>query len=111
MGLKQKAVETGIHAEKLSGRTQQRFFSIEESGKKFVYPGSYEVGLNKRGEIDAANLSATEVNREIRRLLSEGVGTITLRNPGAKHGVAVGILNRLNLKIEGSLGYFGCGLI
>ena len=32
-------------------------------------------------------------------------------NPGAKHSIAVGILNRLNLIIEGSLGYFGCGLI
>ena len=27
------------------------------------------------------------------------------------HSLAVGILNRLNLTIEGSLGYFGCGLI
>ena len=29
----------------------------------------------------------------------------------SKHAIAVGILNRLNLHIEGSLGYFGCGLI
>ena len=43
--------------------------------------------------------------------MSQGYGTIVLKNPGAKHGVAVGILNRLNLMIEGSLGYFGCGLI
>ena len=27
---------------------------------------------------------------------------------GAKHSLGVGILNRLNLIIEGSLGYFGC---
>jgi glutamate synthase domain-containing protein 3 len=43
--------------------------------------------------------------------MKQGYGTIVMKNPGAKHGVAVGILNRLNLKIEGSLGYFGCGLI
>ena len=29
----------------------------------------------------------------------------------AKHSLVVGILNRLRLDIEGSLGYFGCGLI
>jgi len=34
-----------------------------------------------------------------------------MKNPGAKHSLAVGILNRLNLHIEGSLGYVGCGRI
>src|ERR1700687_1782177 len=43
--------------------------------------------------------------------MSQGYGTILMKNPGAKHSLAVGILNRLNLPIEGSLGYFGCGLI
>ena len=43
--------------------------------------------------------------------MSQGNGTIVMQNPGAKHGVAVGLLHRLNLHIEGSLGYFGCGLI
>ena len=43
--------------------------------------------------------------------MADGYGTIVIRNPGAKHSIAVGILNRLNLIIDGSLGYFGCGLI
>jgi methylamine---glutamate N-methyltransferase subunit B len=43
--------------------------------------------------------------------MQDGYGTIVIRNPGAKHSIAVGILNRLNLVIDGSLGYFGCGLI
>ena len=52
-----------------------------------------------------------EINLKLRELMSQGNGTIVMHNPGAKHGVAVGMLNRLNLHIEGSLGYFGCGLI
>ena len=43
--------------------------------------------------------------------MQEGYGTIVVRNPGAKHSLGVGILNRLKLTFEGSLGYFGCGLI
>ena len=34
-----------------------------------------------------------------------------VRNPGAKHSLGVGILSRLNLHFDGSLGYFGCGLL
>ena len=49
--------------------------------------------------------------RRIRELMQEGYGTIVVRNPGAKHSLGVGILNRLQLYFEGSLGYFGCGLI
>jgi glutamate synthase domain-containing protein 3 len=51
------------------------------------------------------------VNLELRRLMSEGYGTIVVKNPGAKHSLGVGILNRLQLYFEGSLGYFGVGLI
>ena len=40
--------------------------------------------------------------------MNEGFGTIVVKNPRGKHSLGVGILNRLNLIIEGSLGYFGC---
>ena len=33
------------------------------------------------------------------------------KNPRGKHSLAVGILSKLNLIIEGSTGYFGVGLI
>lgn len=102
--------EMGMHTEQLAGRTQQRFFSPEEE-ENFFYPGSYDVDFNKRAEFDAGPLTATQINLKLRELMSEGYGTIVMKNPGAKHGVAVGILNRLQLYIEGSLGYFGCGLI
>ena len=106
--------DMGMHTEQLKGRTQQRFFDIEElkDGKGgFGYPDAFDVDFNKRGEVDCANLDQTKINLQIRDLMKQGFGTIVLKNPGAKHSIGVGILNRLNLIIEGSLGYFGVGLL
>ena len=110
MALRTKSHDMGMHTERLSGRTQQRFFE-PDAEENFTYPGAYDVDFNKRAEFDAAKMSPTEINHKIRELLSKGNGTIVMKNPGAKHGLAVGILNKLNLIIEGSLGYFGFGLI
>ncbi len=101
----------GMHTEQLAGRTQQVFFDVDEGGKAFTYPYAFDVDFNKRTEIDVAELDAKAVNARIRSLMGEGYGTIVVKNPGAKHGLGVGILNRLQLYFEGSLGYFGCGLI
>ena len=61
---------------------------------------------------DAADLSVRQINLELRRLVyDEGVTEVTIENPGAKHSLAVGILTRCRIRILGSLGYFGCGLI
>jgi glutamate synthase domain-containing protein 3 len=61
---------------------------------------------------DAAELTTRLINLELRRLIyDEGIEDVTMLNPGAKHSIAVGILARCQLTIEGSLGYFGCGLI
>ena len=105
-----RTIQTGMHSEKLAGKTQQRFFSPTEE-ENYLYPDGYDVDFNKRAEFDAAPLSAREINLKLRELMSQGYGTIVMHNPGAKHGVAVGLLQRLNLQIQGSLGYFGCGLI
>ena len=105
-----ESYELGMHTEQLSGRTQQVFFSAEESDN-LVYPWAPQVDFEKTGEIDADSLDQRAVNQEISRLMNEGVGTITVRNPGAKHSLGVGILSRLNLHFDGSLGYFGCGLL
>jgi glutamate synthase domain-containing protein 3 len=110
MALRTKSHDMGMHTERLAGRTQQRFFEPDEE-ENFTYPGSFDVDFNKRTEFDCAKLSSTEINRKIRDLMSKGYGTIVLKNPGAKHSIAVGLLNKLNLIIDGSLGYFGCGLI
>lgn len=102
--------EMGMHDEQLAGRTQQVFFSPEEEDS-FTYPTSLEVDFAQRAEFDATPMSPGEVNLRIRELMEEGCGTIVVHNPGAKHSLGVGILNRLWLHFEGSLGYFGCGLI
>jgi glutamate synthase domain-containing protein 3 len=61
---------------------------------------------------DAHDLSTRLINLELRRLLyEEGVTDVTVKNPGAKHSIGVGILTRCRITFEGSLGYFGCGLI
>ena len=105
-----KATHLGMHTEQLAGRTQQRFFRSEEQ-ERFTYPQAFEVDFRKRAEFDAAGMTASEINLKLRELMSQGYGTVVMKNPGAKHSLAVGLLNRLNLHIEGSLGYFGCGLI
>ncbi len=102
--------DPGMHAERLAGRTQEVFFSPVEE-ENLVYPGSFEVDFNQRAEFDAAELDIRAINLKIRELMSQGRGTIVVRNPLAKHSLGVGILNRLNLYFEGSLGYFGVGLI
>ncbi|MET0537672.1 MAG: GXGXG motif-containing protein, partial [Xanthobacteraceae bacterium] len=100
----------GLCGERLTGRTQQIFFSAAEE-EDFLYPQAFSVDFNKRTEFDAARLDKTAINNKIRELMADGYGTIVVRNPGAKHSLGVGILNRLQLYFEGSLGYFGCGLI
>jgi glutamate synthase domain-containing protein 3 len=65
-----------------------------------------------RATFDARDLSTRLINLELRRLLYEdGVKDVTVQNPGAKHSLGVGILTRCKITFDGSLGYFGCGLI
>jgi glutamate synthase domain-containing protein 3 len=69
-------------------------------------------GEARTAVFDAADLSTRQINLELRRLVyDEGITDVTIQNPGAKHSIAVGILTRCRITIEGSLGYFGCGLI
>ena len=65
-----------------------------------------------RAQFDAKELSTRQINLELRWLLYEqGVKDVTVLNPGAKHSLGVGILMRCHITFDGSLGYFGCGLI
>ena len=105
-----KSHDMGLHAEQLAGRTQQVFF-VPEEGDNYTYPEGFDVDFTKKATIDAAELEATQVNLRIRELMGEGYGHIVVQNPLAKHSLGVGILNRFKLDFEGSLGYFGCGLI
>jgi len=105
--------EMGMHTERLKDRSHQAFFDIDldEAPHGFALPNAYDVDFNKRAEIDASTMAANAVNLRLRELMQDGYGSIVIKNPGAKHSIAVGILNRLNLIVEGSLGYFGLGLI
>jgi len=65
-----------------------------------------------RATFDAHNLTTRQINLELRRLVyDEGVTDVTVRNPGARHSLGVGILTRCRITFDGSLGYFGCGMI
>ena len=105
-----KSHDMGLHAEQLAGRSQQTFF-IAEEGDNYTYPEGFAVDYTRTATVDAAEMSGPEVNLRLRALMEEGYGHIVVRNPLAKHSLGVGILNRLKLDFEGSLGYFGCGLI
>ena len=65
-----------------------------------------------RAQFDAKDLTTRQINLELRWLLYEqGVTEVTIANPGAKHSLGAGILTRCKLHFEGSLGYFGLGMI
>ena len=108
--LKEKNL-SGMHSEKLSGRDHQTYFSDDYEDSNLLYDGAFEVDFNRKSDIDAEHLTASEVNTQILELMKAGYGHIVVKNPGAKHSMGVGILNRLKLTFEGSLGYFGVGLI
>jgi glutamate synthase domain-containing protein 3 len=105
-----KSQSMGLHKEVLKGRTQQVFFNPEEA-ENFFYYGAYDVDFNKRNEVDAKDLACRDLNQKLHSLMKEGFGTIVVKNPQGKHSLGVGILNKLNLIFEGSLGYFGVGSI
>jgi glutamate synthase domain-containing protein 3 len=63
-----------------------------------------------RTEIDGQGLDTRAINRQIREAIDGGSRDIVVHNPGAKHSLGVGILHRVKLTFEGSLGYFGVGL-
>jgi glutamate synthase domain-containing protein 3 len=65
-----------------------------------------------RAAFDANDLTTRQINLELRSLIYEqGILDVTVQNPGAKHSIGVGILQRCRIRYEGSLGYFGLGLI
>ena len=66
----------------------------------------------ERAELDAGHLTTRKINAELRWLIYEqGVKEVAVLNPSARHSLGVAILTRCRIRFEGSLGYFGCGLI
>ena len=110
MSQEERAAALGMTTEQLTGRSLLIEFD-PEAEDRFTYPWAPDVFYNKRTEIDADDMTATEVNNRARELMEEGFGHIVIKNPRGMHSLGVGILNRLTLEFEGSLGYFAVGLI
>ncbi len=53
----------------------------------------------------------SEVNQEIKRLIRDGCGQFVIADPGARHNLAVGIIDPVSIRIDGSVGYYCGGLI
>ncbi|MFV2093661.1 MAG: GXGXG motif-containing protein [Hyphomicrobiales bacterium] len=110
MSQEERVKTLGMTTEQLTGKSLYIEFDPDAS-ERFTYPWAPDVDYNKRAEIDTDEMTSTQVNSKIRDLMAQGHGTIVLKNPRGKHSLGVGILSRLNLIIEGSIGYFGIGLI
>ena len=100
----------GMTTEQLTGKSLYIEFD-PDAAERYTYPWAPDVDFNKRTDLDCDGLTATEVNSKCRELMAEGYGSIVLKNPRGMHSLGVGILNKLNLIIEGSTGYFAVGLI
>ena len=89
---------------------------IVYDARGLVEPDDTVAGVSEisgtKAVFDAKDLTTRKINLELRHLLYErGITDVTVQNPGAKHSIGVGILQRCKITFEGSLGYFGCGLI
>lgn len=110
MTQEERVTALGMRTDQLTGRKMRIEFDPDED-ERFEYPWAPAVDFNKRTELDVEEMDTTEANSAIRALMAEGYGTIVIKNPRGKHSLGVGILSKLNLIFEGSLGYFGVGLI
>lgn len=110
MTQEERVTALGMRTDQLTGRAMRIEFNPDEE-ERFEYPWAPDVDFNQRTELDVDDMTSTEANAKIRALMREGYGTIVVKNPRGKHSLGVGILTRLRLIFDGSLGYFGVGLI
>lgn len=110
MTQEERVTALGMRTDQLNGLAMRIEFNPDED-ERFEYPWAPVVDFNKRTELDVDDLTSTQANARIRELMADGYGTIVIKNPRGKHSLGVGILSRLNLIFEGSLGYFAVGLL
>jgi glutamate synthase domain-containing protein 3 len=60
--------------------------------------------------LDATEKSIRDINQEIRRAAATKESSVTVQNPGARHNLAVAVLQPANIHIAGSVGYYCGGL-
>jgi len=61
-------------------------------------------------EISCDGRTTRDINSEMRRAIAAGDREIVVKNPGARHNLAVAILEPARIRISGSVGYFCGGL-
>ena len=62
-------------------------------------------------EIECDGRSTREINAEIRRRIAQGDADIVVKNTGARHNLAVAVLQPARVRLEGSAGYYCAGMI
>jgi len=62
-------------------------------------------------EIDCADRSTREINREIRRAASEGATEIVLLNPAGRHNLAVALFDEITVRVHGDAGWYCGGML
>jgi glutamate synthase domain-containing protein 3 len=60
--------------------------------------------------VNCQNLAVREINQAIWASIEKGVRTIRLLHPGARHNLGVGLPEGVELRVEGSAGYYVGGL-
>jgi methylamine---glutamate N-methyltransferase subunit B len=60
--------------------------------------------------LDAERLSTTELNETVRELAAQG-RDMRIVNPAARHHLVIGVLEPVNIEIEGTAGYFAASLL
>jgi len=62
-------------------------------------------------EIRCDRETTREINAAIKKLVAEGETEIVVRNPGARHNLAVAITEPVHITFDGSVGYYCAGMI
>ena len=60
--------------------------------------------------VDGTSLAVRAINEGIRRLIDAGEREILVRNPGARHNLAVAILTDVAITLDGPVGYYAGGM-
>ncbi len=67
--------------------------------------------MESRLEIDANGLSPREVNRKIREVAHKGIRSVRLTNLSARHYLVSGVLDEIDIYIDGSVGFYAGSMI
>jgi glutamate synthase domain-containing protein 3 len=61
--------------------------------------------------IDCHNQTTRDINRALKQAIATGQREICLLHPDARHNLAVALLEKVHLQIQGSVGYYCAGMM